>query len=172
MGSQNKTGTIVLFSAVSSILYALESYFPKPFPFLRLGLGNILILFTIIEIGFLQGIIVGISKSIIGGVISGSLFTPSTILSLAGTMTSMITMFLLWKTNLFGILGLSIAGSIINTTTQVFIVTLILTGISSFFYLLKTLSIFSIPAGILTGLITCYLLTIIERRKDAFKSFS
>lgn len=167
MVSQNKVGKIILFSALSSIIYAIESFLPKPLPFIRVGFGNILILFTLIELGFLPGIFVGISKSIIGGLISGTLSTPSTLLSFSGTIVSIIVMFLLYKSTLFGILGISIAGSIFNTLTQIFFVSFIFTGLASFLYLLKIIVTLSIITGIFTGIITFYLLTLWERRKYA-----
>lgn len=172
MESQNKVGKIILLSTLSSILYALESLFPKPFPFIRIGFGNILVLFTIIEFGFIKGIFVGISKSIIGGLLSGTFFTPSTLLSFSGTIISIIIMFLLYKIEQFGIIGISVAGSILNILIQIFLVSIFLTGFSSFFYLFKYISLFSLFTGIITGFITFYLLIIFERRKNAIKSYS
>lgn len=172
MVSQNKIGRIILLSSLSSILYGIESFIPKPFPFLRIGLGNILVLFSIINMGITSGIIVGVSKSIIGGLLSGTFLTPSTILSITGTLSSIVLMFFLKNMKVFGIIGISTAGSIMNTFVQVLVVSFIFTGLSSLIYLLKTLLIFSTITGVITGIITFYLLESFERRKYAIESFS
>ena len=162
--SQNKIAIMAAFIALSSALYAIETFIPKPFPFIRVGLANIIVLFVIIQFGFMEGLILGVSKSIIGSIITGSLLSPSFILSISGSFVAVLLMYAIWKTHLFGIIGLSVLGSVGNIITQLLIVSLLFTGIPSAKYLFPLLVIVGTINGIITGFFTFYLLKFYKRR--------
>jgi len=160
--TQNKILRLAFFTAFAVSVYVLESFIPKPLPFLRLGLSNIVILILLYYREYKSAFIVAFSKTIIGGFFSGALISPATLLSLSGTTVSLVAMLLVLKMELkFSLIGLSILGAALHNLTQIVVVRLLLIRHDTIFYLTPLLII----SGIATGIITGYLAYLL---KDSF----
>ena len=121
---------------------------------MKFGLANIVILIVLFIYNFRSALIVAVSKTLIGGFFSGTLLSPTTILSLSGSICSLLVMFLFLKTNInFSIIGISILGAVFHNLTQISAVRFLLIKENSIFYLAPIL----ILMGIITGTITGYL---------------
>jgi len=145
---------IALLTAFASSLYLVENLIPRPLPFFKFGFANVVILILLFEGKASEAIIVGISKTIIGGFLSGTLFNPSTIFSLAGSFGSLITMIIFIKMKIgFSLIGISIIGAVTHNICQLLSVRLILIRDDSVYYLIPLLIIIGIVTGILTGYI-------------------
>ena len=61
-----RIATLALFIAMAVALHWIESFIPRPAPFLRFGLANILTLCTLYTFGGLWALFVVISRVVIG----------------------------------------------------------------------------------------------------------
>lgn len=168
MKSLNNFAKVVIFIVISGFLYMVETFIPKPVPFIRLGLGNILILYAIIDMGLSQGFQVGIGKSIVGALLTGTFLSPSLLLSLSGTILSTLIMWALYTSGFFGIIGVSMGGAITNGIAQAGIVSLLFIGVYSFVYTGRIMAFSGLITGAITGFITYGLLKFNERRSGGF----
>ncbi|MFO7896412.1 MAG: Gx transporter family protein [Candidatus Cloacimonadales bacterium] len=156
---QNQMVRLAFFTAFAVSVYVLESFIPKPLPFLRLGLSNIVILLLLSSQEYKSAFIVALSKTVIGGFFSGALISPTTLLSLSGTTISLLAMILALKIQLrFSLIGLSILGAVLHNITQIVVVRLLLIRHDTIFYLTPLLILTGIATGIITGYLA-YLLS-------------
>lgn len=152
------------FSALAVTIFVLENMIPKPIPFLKLGLANIVVLFLLFQKKELMATSVTFSKVFIGGFFGGTLLTPSFIMSLSGSTISIIIMLLAIKSDInFSIIGISILGAISHNVTQLFVVRYLVIKHSGIFYLTPLMIFLGLITGIVTGLVAFKL---IEKRNN------
>lgn len=74
---------LAFLTATASVIYIVESLIFRmlPLPFLRLGLSNIVVLYLIWQRRIFSAIIVNLAKSIVGGIATFTLLSPTVILS-------------------------------------------------------------------------------------------
>ena len=155
LSSNNKIIKLAFFTAFAVTVYVLESFIPKPLPFMRLGLANIVILLLLFSDDYSSAFIVAISKTIIGGFFSGAIFSPSTILSISGSIVALSLMILFIRSKFgFSIIGISIIGAVSHNLTQILVVRFLLIKENSIFYLTPVLVIMGIVTGIIIGYLT------------------
>lgn len=141
--------------ALSVALSIVESYIPffsGYIPGLKLGLANIVSLFVIWEFGFKDALYIGILRVILVGILRTGLFSPTFFFSLSGVVLSIIMMTIGKRFLKLSIIGTSIIGSIFHSIGQILISIFIL-NMMTMIYFLPWLLLFSIPTGIITGLI-------------------
>lgn len=149
---------LAFFTALAVTIFVLENLIPRPFPFLKFGLANVIVLYVLIKLGYPSALVVTLSKTLLGGLFSGLLLSPTTILSLSGSLIAVSIMYVLLQSGInFSLIGLSISGAVGHNLTQLLVVRFILIRQNSIFYLTPLLLIVGIITGILTGYIT-YLL--------------
>ena len=157
---------ISLLTAMAVVISILESYFTfflEFIPGLKLGLANIVIIFTLYKYGFKKALLVSLTRVIVVSLLRTG-FGINFLFSLSGAILSIITMTLFMKTKL-SIVGVSIIGSISHSIGQVLIGIIILSN-NNIIYYLPYLLLFSIPTGIIIGLITK---TLIKRTENIFE---
>jgi len=143
---------LAFFTACAVTVYILESFIPKPLPFMKLGLSNVVILVLLMAGNRRSAFLVALAKTFIGGIFTGTLISPTTLLSSGGTVISFVIMILMIKLPVnFSILGISIAGAVAHNFTQISLVRLILIKENSIFYLTPLLILMGIVTGIITG---------------------
>lgn len=151
-----KTIRLSMLISLSVVISIIESYIPifnNIVPGLRLGLSNIIILFVLYKYSFKDSMYVSIVRVLLVGLLRTGLFSVSFFFSLSGAVLSIICMYLAKKIKLLSVVGVSIIGSVSHSIGQILIAILILKN-DSIIYYLPYLLIFSIPTGIITGLIT------------------
>ncbi|MBN1647904.1 MAG: Gx transporter family protein [Spirochaetales bacterium] len=114
---------IAFFGAVSMFFAAVEFLFPKPVPWMRLGIANIPILLAL-GIFDLKELLLLASIKVIGqGIINGTLASHVFLFSAAGTFSSTLVMFGLKKLlkHRVSLLGISIAGAFVSNSVQTFL---------------------------------------------------
>jgi len=142
--------------SLSVVISIIESYIPilnNVIPGLRLGLSNIIILFVLYKYGFKDSLYVSIVRVFLVGLLRTGIFSISFFFSLSGAIFSIISMYLVKKIKIFSVIGVSIIGSITHSIGQIIIAIFILNNENVIYYL-PYLLIFSIPTGIITGMIT------------------
>lgn len=149
---------LTILLSLSVVLNIIESFIPLfsgIMPGFKLGLANIVTLLIVYEYGLKNALYVGILRVFLVGLLRTGLFNTHFIFSLSGCVLSIIMMFLAKKINL-SIIGVSITGAIFHSIGQVLIAIILLN--SSIIYYLPWLLLFSIPTGIIIGLICKQLL--------------
>ena len=145
---------IAMMTALASSLNLLEMFIPKPLPFMKIGLSNIIVLILVFSEFYKEAIIVAFSKSIIGAFLSGLLFSPTFLLSLGGNLVSCILMIIFSKAlKNITIFGVSVIGSYFHLLTQLIIMRIFIIQNNSILLLYPLIAVISILTGLLTGMI-------------------
>lgn len=146
-----------LLVCLSLVLSLLERFIPLqsiiPIPAVKLGLSNIVILFSIITLDFKQSFVIFLCKVILSSIFSASI--TAFLFSFLGGLLSLITMFILIKfnKNWFSIYGISVAGSATHNIGQIIAAIFVLKSVYIVSYL-PALLFCSFPVGIITGYIS------------------
>lgn len=153
--------SLLLALAVAlSIIETNIPFFNGLIPGLKLGLANIVSLFILYEFGLKDALYIGILKVFLVGILRTGLFGTTFLFSLTGTFISIIMMYLVSKLKL-SIIGVSIVGSISHSIGQILIAIIIL-KMPNMIYYLPWLLLFSIPTGIIVGIISKQLIKYYE----------
>jgi len=145
---------IGIMTAISVVISIIESYFTfisDFIPGLKLGLSNIVIIYVLYKYGFKTSIMVSLIRVLIVALLRTG-FGINFFFSLSGAIFSIITMYLFKKTKL-SVIGISIIGSLFHSIGQVLVGVLFLNNYNVMYYL-PYLLIFSIPTGIVIGIIS------------------
>lgn len=141
---------LALISSLAVLLGYIEQLFafPAPVAGIKLGLGNIAVLIALFTVGgggalAVSGIKVALCALLFGG---GASF----LYSLGGAALSLAVMWLLKKTSVFGIVGVSAAGGIFHNAGQLICAAWLL-GNPGVFYYMPALALTGAVAGALTG---------------------
>jgi heptaprenyl diphosphate synthase len=142
------------FTAFAVMVYILETFIPKPLPFLKIGLANIVVLMLLTSGYPWSALLVAICKTLFGGLLSGTFLSPGTLLSLGGSLLAFVAM-VIADQEIFGfsIIGISICGAVAHNFGQLLVARLIVIQQDSIFYLTP----FMILVGIATGLVIGYI---------------
>ena len=162
MKTKNIT-TISILTAISVVISIIESYFDfigNIIPGLKLGLANIVIIFALYKYNFKTALSISIVRVLIVALVRTG-FGLNFFFSIVGAIFSITTMSLVKKTHL-SIVGISIMGSIFHSIGQVLIGMILLKN-NNIIYYLPYLLLFSIPTGILIGIISKKLLKYTEK---------
>lgn len=156
---KTKDITIIgILTAMSVVIAIIESYFTFALDFipgLKLGLANIVIIFALYKYNFKTALIISLVRVFIVALVRTG-FGLNFFFSLLGAIFSIIAMTLARKTKL-SIIGISVIGSISHSIGQVLIGMFLLNN-SNVIYYLPYLLLFSIPTGIIIGIIAKKLL--------------
>ncbi len=156
MKSMQRTKKLALlanFLAIAIVLNIIESAIPViPVPGAKLGFANVVTLIILYVYSFKDGMIISISRVLLVAILTGKLLGPTFYMSLSGALLSTLVMGFLMKTNFFGIVGVSVLGSIFHTIGQITAGVFVIGSIGVLAYL-PIMLFLSVPAGLLTGII-------------------
>ncbi|HRX44537.1 MAG TPA: Gx transporter family protein [Acholeplasmataceae bacterium] len=151
-----KTRKMVLlanFLAIAIVLNIIESAIPViPVPGAKLGFANVVTLIVLYVYSFKDSSIITLSRVFLVALLTGKLLGPVFYMSFAGSVLAMLAMGLFKKSNFFGILGVSVLGSVFHCIGQV-IGGYFVIGSTAIILYLPIMLFLSIPAGVVTGLI-------------------
>ena len=146
-----KIAILTSICVVISILESLFTFIGDIVPWLKLGLANIVIIFALYEYDFKTAFLVSIIRVLIVALLRTG-FGINFFFSLSGAIFSIIFMYIFKKTRL-SIIGVSIIGSVFHSIGQVLVGMLLLDNYNVIYYL-PYLLLFSIPTGIVIGIIS------------------
>ena len=152
--------------ALSVVLNIIESVIPLFngfIPGFKLGLANSIILLIIYLYSFKDALYISTLRVFLVGMLRTGLFSISFGFSLGGAVLSVIVMSLAKKYTKLSIIGVSIIGSISHCIGQI-LVAMVLLNTANILYYLPWLLIFSIPTGIVIGIISKELVKYFEKR--------
>lgn len=145
---------LLAFALVLSLAESL--YMPSLFiPGVKLGLANIVILFTIYILKFYDGFIITIVRIFIVSLLSGNIFQMGFFMSLLGAFLSLISMFLLklFFQKKLSVIFISIIGSLMHVSGQIIIALIYLENIAILYYY-PLIAIISLLSGFVIGIVT------------------
>lgn len=143
---------LAFFTALAISIYVLENLLPRPFPFMKIGLSNVVVLILLIKWNFRSALVVAVAKTFIGGFFTGTVLSPTTLFSFGGSIVALIVMLVFIRSKIaFSVIGLSIAGAVAHLLTQLVIVRLMLIKENSIFYLTPLMILMGIVTGMVTG---------------------
>ena len=151
-----KMTALSLLFALAMIFSFVESRLPTfiPIPGVKLGLCNVVVIFTLFTLGAPSAICVSLLRVILSSVLFGN--AAAFFYSLAGAILSLGTMILLRRLHFFSALGISVVGGVSHNIGQLLMAWLIL-GTGGVMYYLPVLLIAGSIAGALIGLLSAYL---------------
>jgi len=166
MSNNNKTRKLTLlanFLAIAIVLSLIESAINViPVPGAKLGLANVVTLIVIYKYSFKEGLILTIARVLLVSILSGRLLSPTFYMSFSGALLSVMIIGALRKVDYFGILGVSVLGSISHVIGQIFAGIFVIGSAVVIFYL-PIMLFLSIPAGVAIGAISKRFLQIFEK---------
>lgn len=154
----NKLIFLSLLVSIGLALSVLESAIPLPItvPGAKLGLSNMVILVTLVIFGFKEALVVGMLKSIVLVLVTGSV--SSFFYSFSGAIFSCFAMFIVYKyfMNIFSLIGVSIFGAVAHNIAQVSVASIMMNNSRIYSYL-PILLIMSLFTGYFVGLSSIYI---------------
>ena len=151
---------IAQLSAIAIGLSLIESVLPSPMPGVKPGIANIITLYAMYRFNFRTAIWVSILRVFATSLILGQFLSPTFMLSLAGSLLSLLTLYFSIKlpSRFFSPIGLSVLSSFAHITGQLLLVRLWLIPHASIYYLIPIYSAAALAFGLINGWITDRLL--------------
>ncbi len=156
MENDSSENYLALFVTLSALLYLIEGAIPKPFPWMKLGLANIITIIALyfFDLKFLLKLIM--LRVFTGALITATLFTPTFFLSLSGGMMAVLAMYVVFKIcrKFLSPVGISIVGAEVHIFTQLIFVYLFLIKDKTIFSITPLLLLISLFTGTFVGFIS------------------
>ncbi len=175
---------IAFLAALAISIHIFESALPSPLPGVKLGLANIITLFTFLHFGWRDALYVSLLRVVIGSLLLGTFLSPTFILSLSGALFSFISLICLswpfhWISAKFlsekhsscanmatfrmvnyqpSAIGYAVIASMSHTIGQFFVAWYFFIPHPGLFKLLPIFITFAVILGVLSGIITQLLL--------------
>lgn len=137
MNSRNrikKLTTAALLASLALIFSYIEVLIPFNFgiPGIKLGIANLVIIVSLYYLGAGYALTVNVIRILIAGLLFNGLF--GALYSLAGALVSFLVMVLLKKTDLFSVVGVSLAGGVAHNLGQILVAAFLVSNIKIFIY--------------------------------------
>ena len=160
MSSQTRNRRIAmaaLLAALALIFSYVEAMIPSPvaIPGVKLGVANLVILIALYQLDFKYAFAINLVRIVMSGLLFSGVF--GILYSLAGGMLSLVVMWLLKKTNLFSIVGVSMAGGVAHNIGQILVASAVVSDLRMFAYL-PVLMFSGIISGVLIGFLCHYVM--------------
>ncbi|MCI8318532.1 MAG: Gx transporter family protein [Lachnospiraceae bacterium] len=149
----NRIAYLGIFTALAMILGYIESLFPflGGIPGVKIGIANSISLSVLYLMGYQAAFLTAVIRIVLTGILFGNV--ASVLYSLGGALLSLTVMILVKKTDIFSIVGTSIAGGISHNIAQLLIAMLLVENLSVLYYL-PVLLISGAMAGVVVGVVS------------------
>ena len=160
-----KLARLTLLLTLALVLSLVESIIPIfngfIIPGLKLGLANIVILFVLYSYGVKEACFISLLRVLIVSILQTGIFNITFFFSMSGAIVSLFIMFISKKLFSFSIIGVSVLGSIGHSIGQFLVASIILNNATLLYYL-PFILLFSIPTGIIIGILSKRLLSYVD----------
>ena len=163
-----EVATYGLLAAVALIFGYVEALFPLPLPVpgIKLGLGNIVVLFTLAGFGWRAGLAIALVKVVVSALLFGN---PMDLMySAGGAALSFAAMWVALHWSRLSIVGVSMVGGVFHMVGQLAVVAFTFSPYVALVYL-PVLMISGLVTGLLTGYV-CRLVIRTTAKSNLFKS--
>lgn len=156
-----------LLAALALIFSYIEVLIPFNFgiPGIKLGIANLVIIVTLYYLGGRYAVVVNLIRVLIAGLLFNGLF--GALYSLSGAILSLTLMILLKKTNVFSVVGISMAGGVAHNLGQILVAAFLISNLKMFLYF--PVLIFS---GIISGAVIGIVSYLILKKLPSLKRIS
>lgn len=156
---QRKARWLTLLMAAIA-LHLFEAALPGLGPWFKPGLANIVTLLALVWLGPRAALSLAISRVVLGSILIGTIFTPTFIISMAGTLAATAVMLIVWRL-IPGItlVGISLLGAIAHMTAQFATVESLFIHQQALYYLLPPLLLLSALTGWINGAVAAYIVS-------------
>ena len=145
-----------LMTAIALIIYVIESYvviFP-PLPYFRLGLSNVVIMFTLIWCGAVEAYSVLIVRNLLGAIFAGNI--QMLMYSMPASLIALTVLLLcLPLVKRVSLIALSVLSSVIHNLVQLSVFCIVCNSVAPLTYF-PYLGVLGAIAGAITGLVVFY----------------
>jgi len=135
-----------LFISLGIAIYVVESFIPFPFPNGKWGFSNFVVLLSIALFGAREGLLVAIGKSFVGSLVTGHFLDVAFFMSVLGSVSAALIEAVAFKTKVFGLVGVSILGSVTNNFVQT-CVGVVFVGSKAIFWLFPYMMVLGLPGA-------------------------
>ncbi|MEG0829262.1 MAG: Gx transporter family protein [Anaerovoracaceae bacterium] len=159
--NHSKTTYALTLSALLATLALIFSYIEAIIPFalgipgVKLGIANLVIIVALYLLGGRYAFSINVLRILVAGLLFNGIF--GALYSLSGGLLSFAVMYLLKKTGLFSIIGVSMAGGVAHNLGQLLVAALLVSNFKVFFYF-PVLVFSGILTGIFIGIIAYFIL--------------
>ena len=145
---------LAVLVSVGLILFLFEALAPRILPWMKLGLGHIVIMVALLAYGAAAALIVALVKLFVGGLISGTIGSPAFVIGGGAGLVSLLTMAVVRTTlpGLFSTIGLSTMGALSHQIAQLLLAQLYL-GLGGLIGFLPVFLVWGLVSGTLIGLL-------------------
>ena len=159
--SSSVIARVALMSSLALIFSYIEAIIPysPAVPGIKLGLANIVTVIALYKFGRRDALAVSVIRIVIAGLLFNGLF--GMLYSLAGAILSLLGMIWLKKTDLFSVVGVSMAAGVLHNLGQLLVASALIEDLRIFFYF-PVLLFSGIAAGILVGIASAYILKVLK----------
>lgn len=154
---------LLALSVVLGLIESVIPFFNGTIPGLKLGLANIIVLLVIHAYGFKDAMYVSVLRVILMGILRTGIFSVPFFFSLGGALLSVCVMYVAHKFTKLSLVGVSILGSISHSIGQIVVAMVFINTVNMIYYL-PCLLLFSVPTGIVTGIICNYFSKTLEKQ--------
>ena len=141
-----------MFACLALIFSYVEAIIPFSvgIPGVKLGLANLVVVIVLYEMNVRYALLINIIRILIAGLLFSGVF--GALYSLAGGILSLLVMWLLKKTKLFSMIGVSMAGGVAHNMGQLLVAAAIVSNLRMFLYF-PILMFSGLVTGILMGIV-------------------
>ncbi|MBQ1922912.1 MAG: Gx transporter family protein [Lachnospiraceae bacterium] len=140
-----------MLAALALIFSYIEVIFPfyTGIPGVKLGLANLVVVVALYKMSPSYAITINVVRVLMAGLLFSGLF--GMLYSLAGSICSFLIMYLCWRSGLFSVLGVSLAGGVFHNLGQLAVAAFAVSNARIFFYF-PVLIFSGMAAGIIVGI--------------------
>lgn len=144
---------LTVLLAASAVLGVVDSMLPRPLPFFRIGLANIPAVIAVFRYGWLRTLELNALRSFTVALLTGTLGTPTFVLSLSGAVISATVMGAVQGAfrGRLSYAGVSVSGAVASLWAQLLAAGLILNDIP-LANMVPFLSLWGVVSGVVTGI--------------------
>ncbi|MBN2289924.1 MAG: Gx transporter family protein [Candidatus Glassbacteria bacterium] len=144
---------VALATVFELVLFVLDSAIPKPVPWIKLGLANIVTLALLVCVSWRVALAVHLMRIVVGSIFRGGLFSPFFLLSFSGGVVSFLVMAQAarWAMPVLGFIGVSVLGALAHNFTQLGLICLALADRELIGLLWPLVILFSLVYGCFVG---------------------
>lgn len=141
-----------MFACLALIFSYVEAMIPfnAGIPGVKLGIANLVVIIALYEMGPKYAFTINAIRIIVAGLLFNGAF--GAIYSLAGGILSFLIMWGLKKTNLFSMVGVSMAGGVAHNMGQLLVASAIVSNLKMFLYF-PVLMFSGLASGIMIGIV-------------------
>lgn len=130
----DRSSTLAVTAALSSaaiVLGLLDGLLPRPLPFLKLGLANVVTVVAVMRRGVLTAVWVNATRSLMVALVMGTIATPTFALSVGGSAASALSMAAasLLAPRIISVVGVSMTGAVSSLMAQLAMASIMLPGL-------------------------------------------